>query len=176
MLLRTYQLWLHDLYPRAKFHDGLTMIEKLGHTKSVQRLRCEWINESKPKTDMETQADDDDIRETTRSGPHAAEQDAGADRGNMSPDENIAAGAESVHRKDGSNPEGANAPDTDLGFPDDDDLDQLLAEEFDQTDQSRDHTSLDSGPLPLAQNTRAGNFEEDFAQDEEIMREMEIWD
>ena len=43
-----YQLWLDDLYPRAKFADGLAMIEKLGHTKRMQTMRREWINERKP--------------------------------------------------------------------------------------------------------------------------------
>lgn len=43
-----YQLWLDDLYPRAKFADGLAIIEKLGHTKRMQTMRREWINERKP--------------------------------------------------------------------------------------------------------------------------------
>ena len=48
-LLNVYQLWLDDLYPRAKFADGLAMIEKVGHTKRMQTMRKEWINEGKPK-------------------------------------------------------------------------------------------------------------------------------
>ena len=44
-----YQLWLDDLYPRAKFIDGLAIIEKLGHTKRLQTMRKEWINEGKPR-------------------------------------------------------------------------------------------------------------------------------
>ncbi|PGH13692.1 hypothetical protein AJ80_06197 [Polytolypa hystricis UAMH7299] len=48
-LLNLYQLWLDDLYPRAKFADGLTMIEKLGHSKRIQVMRREWIDEGKPK-------------------------------------------------------------------------------------------------------------------------------
>jgi len=48
-MLRMYQLWLDDLYPRAKFSDGLRIIEKLGHTKEMQMLRKQWIDESKPK-------------------------------------------------------------------------------------------------------------------------------
>ena len=46
--MNLYQLWLDDLYPRAKFADGLAIIEKLGHTKRMQTMRREWINESKP--------------------------------------------------------------------------------------------------------------------------------
>lgn len=48
-LLNVYQLWLDDLYPRAKFADGLAIIEKLGHTKRMQTMRQEWINEGKPR-------------------------------------------------------------------------------------------------------------------------------
>lgn len=48
-LLNIYQLWLDDLYPRAKFTDGLAMIEKLGHTKRMQMMRREWINEGKSR-------------------------------------------------------------------------------------------------------------------------------
>jgi len=48
-MLRMYQLWLDDLYPRAKFSDGLQIIEKLGHTKEMQTMRKQWIDEDKPK-------------------------------------------------------------------------------------------------------------------------------
>ncbi|KAL8849302.1 MAG: hypothetical protein Q9221_005712 [Calogaya cf. arnoldii] len=48
-LLNIYQLWLDDLYPRAKFADGLVMIEKLGHKKRIQTMRREWIHEGKPR-------------------------------------------------------------------------------------------------------------------------------
>lgn len=47
-LLNVYQLWLDDLYPRAKFADGLAIIEKIGHTKRMQTMRREWIKEGKP--------------------------------------------------------------------------------------------------------------------------------
>ena len=52
-MLNLYQLWLDDLYPRAKFADGLSIIEKLGRTKRMQTMRKEWINESKPKDTIE---------------------------------------------------------------------------------------------------------------------------
>lgn len=48
-LLNFYQLWLDDLYPRAKFADALAIIEKLGHTKRMQTMRREWINEGKSR-------------------------------------------------------------------------------------------------------------------------------
>lgn len=51
-LLNVYQLWLDDLYPRAKFADGLAIIERLGHTKRMQTMRREWINEGKPQESL----------------------------------------------------------------------------------------------------------------------------
>lgn len=48
-LLTLYQLWLDDLYPRAKFNDGLAIIEKLGHSKRMQIMRREWIDAEKPR-------------------------------------------------------------------------------------------------------------------------------
>lgn len=47
-LLNFYQLWLDGLYPRARFADGLQLIEKVGHTKRMQVMRREWIDEGKP--------------------------------------------------------------------------------------------------------------------------------
>lgn len=38
---------MDDLYPKAKFKDGLTMVEKLGHTKRMQVSRRAWIDEPK---------------------------------------------------------------------------------------------------------------------------------
>lgn len=55
-LLNYFQLWLDDLYPRAKFADGLQMVEKVGHSKTMQVMRREWINESRRK---ELYGDDD---------------------------------------------------------------------------------------------------------------------
>ena len=53
-LLNVYQLWLDDLYPRAKFADGLAIIEKLGHKKRIQIMRREWINEGKPRESLDS--------------------------------------------------------------------------------------------------------------------------
>ncbi|KPI35433.1 Chromosome segregation in meiosis protein 3 [Cyphellophora attinorum] len=47
-LLNFYQLWLDGLFPRAKFADGLQLIEKVGHSKRMQVMRKEWIDEGKP--------------------------------------------------------------------------------------------------------------------------------
>lgn len=59
-MLNMYQLWLDDLYPRAKFADALTIIEKVGHTKRMQIMRKDWIEEGKPRRTTEP-GDDDDV-------------------------------------------------------------------------------------------------------------------
>lgn len=56
-LLNMYQLWLDDLYPRAKFADALTIVEKVGHSKRMQMQRKEWIYEARPKPSIEEDAD-----------------------------------------------------------------------------------------------------------------------
>lgn len=52
-LMNIYQLWLDDLFPKAKFADGLSIIEKLGHKKQMQVWRKDWIEQDKPKTSVE---------------------------------------------------------------------------------------------------------------------------
>ncbi|RJE23643.1 hypothetical protein PHISCL_04019 [Aspergillus sclerotialis] len=47
-LLNFYQLWLDDLFPRAKFADGLAIIEKLGHSRRLQTMRKQWIDDERP--------------------------------------------------------------------------------------------------------------------------------
>ncbi|KAH8589711.1 replication fork protection component Swi3-domain-containing protein [Bisporella sp. PMI_857] len=51
-LLSFYQLWLDDLFPKAKFLDALNMVEKMGHKKRMQMMRMEWINEGKPRSSV----------------------------------------------------------------------------------------------------------------------------
>ncbi|KAH7185255.1 replication fork protection component Swi3-domain-containing protein [Fusarium flagelliforme] len=58
-LLSFYQLWLDDLFPKAKFLDALNMVEKAGHKKQVMIARNEYINEGKPKnTTADSEGDD----------------------------------------------------------------------------------------------------------------------
>lgn len=52
-----YQLWLDDLFPKARFVDALAMVEKEGHKTSMHKIRMEWINEAKPR---DLQDDDDE--------------------------------------------------------------------------------------------------------------------
>lgn len=51
-LLSFYQLWLDDLFPKARFLDALAMVEKTGHKRMMQVARLEWINEGKPRSSV----------------------------------------------------------------------------------------------------------------------------
>ncbi|CAG8959846.1 hypothetical protein HYFRA_00001755 [Hymenoscyphus fraxineus] len=73
-LLQFYQLWLDDLFPKARFLDALAMVEKMGHKKMMQSARVEWINEGKPRSSVhedsifdepELPAGEKDVREKT---------------------------------------------------------------------------------------------------------------
>jgi replication fork protection complex subunit Csm3/Swi3 len=57
-LLSFYQLWLDELFPKAKFLDALAMVEKAGHGKSMAVLRKQWIDEGKPRTHMDDGEDE----------------------------------------------------------------------------------------------------------------------
>ncbi|KAL6690704.1 replication fork protection component Swi3 domain-containing protein [Trichoderma pleuroticola] len=57
-LLSFYQLWLDDLFPKARFLDALAMVEKAGHKKALVSARSEWINEGRPKASND---DDDEL-------------------------------------------------------------------------------------------------------------------
>lgn len=134
-LLNFYQLWLDDLFPRAKFADGLAIIEKLGHSKRIQTMRREWIDEEKPSyfDDRETSRDIPDTRdlftgsssslngktadESRDSGPSRPPQDGSA----VIDSELFIPGAGGESRPTASHPE-----------PDDDDLEDLLREQGEQ--------------------------------------------
>lgn len=77
-LLEMYQLWLDDLFPKARFLDAAAMVEKLGHKKRIQIMRNAWIDEGRPKT---TLGDEDGVlfeepslpaRQSTRLEPKIA--------------------------------------------------------------------------------------------------------
>ena len=81
-MLALYQLWLDELYPRAKFADGLSMIEKAGHSRRMQVMRREWINEAKSRARLQTQGED--AIPTTASGSSPTEL-SGAPSANYKP-------------------------------------------------------------------------------------------
>ncbi|KAI9669696.1 MAG: chromosome segregation in meiosis- protein [Alyxoria varia] len=205
-LLSTYQLWLDDLFPKAKFGDGLAIIEKLGHSRRMQLMRREWIDEDKPKPiDIDPSDDDQPMPDRDAVAAHDEGGREGAensreDEALFVPDERPAR-FETPMQEDvdrdfeeryampspgavpapnhkaahgdatgGGDQRAAPAPaqggrtEAAVEGPEEDELDQLLAE-----DAARDASAGVSGN---AQATTAGNDE--FAEDEEAMREMGV--
>ncbi|MCJ1477211.1 chromosome segregation in meiosis- protein [Lambiella insularis] len=135
-LLNLYQFWLDDLYPRAKFADGLTMIEKLGHSKRLQTMRREWIREGRPveRNDEDAVQPAEPARETvdvepgssgTLLGNRNAAEGAG-DSGSSGEDSTI---MESVKGKIGNEDSLFVSADEADEQPEEDELDALLAED-----------------------------------------------
>ncbi|TLS22186.1 uncharacterized protein PpBr36_09985 [Pyricularia pennisetigena] len=60
-LLSFYQLWLDDLFPKAKFLDALAMVEKAGHKTTMHKARTDWINDLKPNMTAPDNDDQGDI-------------------------------------------------------------------------------------------------------------------
>ncbi|KAI8722601.1 Chromosome segregation in meiosis protein [Fusarium sp. LHS14.1] len=102
-LLSFYQLWLDDLFPKAKFLDALAMVEKAGHKKRVVIARNEWINEGKPKDHI---ANGDEEEEEDLFGENNTSQPAGPEPTTTSTTE----------------PSRAKTPQQDNDVPDDDDI------------------------------------------------------
>ncbi|GKT51289.1 chromosome segregation in meiosis protein 3 [Colletotrichum spaethianum] len=172
-LLSFYQLWLDDLFPKAKFLDALAMVEKAGHKKQIALKRMDWINEGKPKP---WEADEDRTEEN-------AEPTAQKDMTLLVPAEGT--GPEQQRPK---TPEGGDVPDEDDIYgatllapvrsqdkersrrrteePEDDDLDALMAE-ADAATQAQ---------AQLRQKPAAKPAAEDFADEEAAMAEMDgLW-
>lgn len=97
-LLNFYQLWLDDLFPRAKFADGLAIIERLGHSKRLQTMRRTWIDEEKPSNGP---------KETLQMGSH--EENIVNKETSMAEDHETMSNIPRLHNRDGD----------DLFMPDD---------------------------------------------------------
>jgi replication fork protection complex subunit TIPIN/Csm3/Swi3 len=172
-LLGTYQVWLHELFPRAKFADALAMVEKLGHTKRMQILRSGWIDESKPNPAQENDSDHENISATSHPG---REINPSPQQSNLTPDVISTLAATEIlpaENEVDSDTRANGQQDTDditfVGVPDDDELDQLLAEEPLQNAIPSRNSST-SAALLNAGGSRADG--EEFADEEEIMRSL----
>ncbi|EDU51446.1 replication fork protection component Swi3 [Pyrenophora tritici-repentis] len=157
-MLNMYQLWLDDLYPRAKFADALAIIEKVGHTKRMQMMRKDWIDEGKPRS--ATRKDEDEAAEKTPVLESAEHMDGVEQEGQGGPR------PLSEHREPTNLPTGGSAAPVESGDPNEDELDALLAES-------------DSKPtVPQTLPTRPAPSQDDpFADEMEAMADMDdMWD
>ena len=141
-LLTTYQLWLDDLYPRAKFRDGLKMVEKVGHSKRMQVTRRAWLDQTKPSR---REKSPERIEDTLMGGANGSADEAR----NGASEENEIAGGQNSNANDEPRRNQSDAPD-------DDDLDALLAES-EQTAPAK--------PTASSQRKQRGPFEDDDEDD-----------
>ena len=181
-MLALYQLWLDDLYPRAKFADGLAIIEKLGHSRRMQTMRREWINEGKNRMQTDGEPDGEPATQgqaqttTSPTSDSAAPPSNPAAPSNIDASETEKATAVRTNRAAGkeealfvSDDEPDNLSDKEDNGPSDDELDQLLAED-EATRQpgnvnSRKKDNVDERPV-------SHNQEDEFAAEMEVMAEM----
>jgi replication fork protection complex subunit Csm3/Swi3 len=166
-----YQLWLDDLYPRAKFGDGLTIIEKLGHSRQMQLQRKAWIEEGKPKLPVEDEDPDHDdyqprsSRPGSKHGGEIARAGTSSSRPSAEPDPGGDEGNGLDRERDGRPKQAGPSHDQSIqSEPDEDELDALLAEE---------PSEATNRPAPQRPGPAT---ERSFDDDEEAMREMEGMD
>ncbi|KAL6231769.1 hypothetical protein BDW75DRAFT_219319 [Aspergillus navahoensis] len=172
-LLNFYQLWLDDLFPRAKFADGLAMIERLGHSKRLQAMRRAWIDEEKLKSAAENTLG------TLQTNPNHNKV--------TSNDTSMAATNQSIPKDISRSPGGSNDTDEDLFLPDStnhqqsadkscappdnddefDELDALLREHRDEPDTGEPTSTGCAG------NGHASPDDDDFDELDALLREHE---
>jgi replication fork protection complex subunit Csm3/Swi3 len=161
-MLNMYQLWLDDLYPRAKFADALAIIEKVGHTKRMQMMRKDWIDEGKPRRNTGQDEDDDDAVQEQTLPQQSTEDMDGVENGGQVDSNHQTEREGSTH-----NPAEDATGLTASGDPDDDELDALLAESEQPSHTAP--TTLPTRPMPTQ--------DDPFADDLEAMADMDdMWD
>ncbi|TRX87985.1 hypothetical protein FHL15_011126 [Xylaria flabelliformis] len=144
-LLSFYQLWLDDLFPKAKFLDALSMVEKAGHKNQIRLKRIQWIDEGRPKPAGFDDGDGDDDLFGDSNQPEERDPaifparvapifQKGLDNRAKTPSGDDPFADEDIYNASPKRPinttlatSGADAQTN--GEPDDDDLDALMAEE-----------------------------------------------
>lgn len=157
-MLNMYQLWLDDLYPRAKFADALAIVEKVGHTKRMQIMRKDWIDEGKPRRPTGPDSDEDE----TAAQESAVQQSIEKMDGVQSGVENS-----SEQQRDTGNATADATARTADEEPDEDELDALLAQSEGPTTALKQ--TLPTRPVPTQDDL--------FADEMEAMADMDdMWD
>ncbi|KAF2145112.1 uncharacterized protein K452DRAFT_265744 [Aplosporella prunicola CBS 121167] len=164
-LLNMYQLWLDDLYPRAKFADGLAIIEKLGHTKRIQIMRKEWINEGKPKPTVEEEFEAPTPEEPVESVEDIQDKSQGGE-----PDGDTEMPQE-LSAPEHTAPEDSASPSRQYNIPEEDDLEALLAEEEMSGGPAKDSPS-GAGSM-LERSKPLQGQDDEFADEMEAMEGLE---
>ncbi|KAI9673385.1 MAG: chromosome segregation in meiosis- protein [Caeruleum heppii] len=183
-LLAHYQLWLDALYPKARFADGLSIIEKLGHSRRMQTMRREWIDEGKPRLAPED-LDDDALDATDLPVPSSAPSELPGGEATMHrpstpipsgrDDEDLYSGTPTVvrPRHDDTDPSEEAHEGEDEDLAPDDELDVLLAEDAARgLDNERQVLGDTAKEVTISQGQNEDGFEDDM----EAMAELDgMW-
>jgi replication fork protection complex subunit Csm3/Swi3 len=149
-LLSHYQLWLDNLYPRAKFADGLQLVEKVGHRKRMQVMRKEWIDEGRPgygKDVEDTHTLASAEGQNRRDGSDRVRSKSPVDRRPIAGPKTTAHESIFGHLDEGDDDDmffndpqfDSDADDHNANEPDEDELDALLAEQTATKDSRPQH-------------------------------------
>lgn len=150
-LLNMYQLWLDDLYPKAKFKDGLAMVEKVGHSKRMQITRRAWLDATKPHQREESPERLGDVQMSGGLGDAEGEGEArGGGDGQQSTPASDTRQQQEGRRRD-------NDAESQESAPEEDELDALLNE----------GAGAGTGPAQQEQAPARGPFEEGSDVDED---------
>ncbi|KAL9058353.1 MAG: hypothetical protein Q9162_001808 [Coniocarpon cinnabarinum] len=172
-----HELWLDELFPKAKFADGLSIIEKVGHSRRMQIMRREWIDEERHPRATTPPADDvvsnDDANDGTGDAfMSGAQQTAVEDDGPLfvEQDEPNRPANNQRGEHDTQDSDGAQIPNENSAgagstlAAEEDDLDRLLAEEEAVAESGDTRAHEISGSPAL----------DDFADDMEAMAAMDM--
>ncbi|KAL8714999.1 MAG: hypothetical protein Q9220_000956 [cf. Caloplaca sp. 1 TL-2023] len=188
-MLNVYQLWLDDLYPRAKFADGLTMIEKLGHKKRIQIMRREWIDEGKPRQRHGVENTSHGAQGTTEKSKEPGQEKSVTDQGHpldvssmnlrSIPVDDAAGsmtqGEQPTRLRRGSQDTGEDSlflsQNGDNDQPSEDEMDALLAE----PSPNNLHMPTNRDEAAHKQTNTGQNLNDGLEDDMEAMAEMGIW-
>ncbi|KAI9786754.1 MAG: chromosome segregation in meiosis- protein [Peltula sp. TS41687] len=192
-LLAFYQFWLDDLFPKAKLADGLAIIEKLGHSRRMQVMRKQWIDEGKynklgaaaaaAATDMSNDpqrasgvSKETEVVDITQAGPQTpngvGQEEHDDDEEDLYSAPPVGARRQGViERPDGSAADngGDRGAQRDQ-IPEEDELDALLADEEDLMRGGNPETEAPQ----VSRRPKSAAEEQDFDADAEAMAEMEM--
>lgn len=134
------------------------MVEKKGHTKRVQLMRREWIEESKPKPANDSSDEEEVVEEAQTTAQDSTSR----------PDVDVSESVQQSHGPvmSGANGESPHVPDA----PNDDELDALLAEE---SLAATEPASLFGNGNPVRLNETQPPERVDFADEEEAMADID---
>ncbi|KAF3939679.1 hypothetical protein ABW19_dt0205706 [Dactylella cylindrospora] len=165
-LLKFYQIWADNLYPKAQFKDVVSMLEKLGSSRSMQNKREEWVEQYRMQRVQEDERLIGQARELLEkeSGSVFIRGEAGESSTGVPKDSADAGDAAALTREQANKDAGDS-----LFFRDDDDDD---LDELDELDAIMKEAEKSTAPPARAAPTEDLD-DDDMDELDAIMKEME---